>query len=201
MRKTEEQFEADVQTMTERIGLASQLQRKREVEKLVARHESELAKAKQELEDAYSKLSPIVTACFNRWQASENELTSLSNVEAKLTATCLDPAILEREKELQVHRKELMQKLRPLVADLEHAQAILRGYESSVESIRYSLTKDIKHAPSVHEKRSSLRASQERLEHQTSVVDQLSHAVSRLNEELHPIDVELAKLQLQKLVP
>ncbi len=199
--KTESEFEADVSKMTERIGLASQLNRKKEVEKLVPKLEAEHEETKRNYDAAIAKLSPIVADAYQRATAAQNEQLQLMGVESRLIGTCMNPAIFEREAELLALRLELFEKRSPLAEDLRHAETYLRSAEIGLDGARQAKTKHKNDLPSQNEKQKAINESLNSLEYREGIIRQLSNAIDQLDAELRPIDSEIASLQVRKLVP
>lgn len=151
----------------------------------IAEHET----AKRNYDQAIAKLAPLVADAYQRLQASQAELLTLHDIESRLIGGCMDPQILERESELQSLRMELMQKRSPLVDDLRHAQAVLSTYRGGLDYVEH------------YEKKDDIKVESQNIEYKESIIHQLSNAIAEIDSELKPIDVELAKLQMQKLVP
>ncbi len=159
------------------------------VERLLPKVEADHETAERIYDAAIAKLAPLVADAYQRATAVRDEVLALMGVESQRIGSCMNPAILSRESELLATRKELIQKKSPLVQDLEHAQAVLSTYRSGLDyAEQYKKADDIK-------------SEKLNIEYQEGIIRQLSDAIASLDSQLAPINKELEKLQLQKLVP
>lgn len=193
--KDASQFERDVSTMVERFALAERLRKRVEVERELPELQKKLEEAQRAYADAVQRLQPAITVAFTALQDAENQMLSSSNLEAKLSETCLDESLLSRERELLAQRMEVMQKRNPLVQDLDYAKQYLRTCSSTVESLVRAKKNES------HPDHQDLRHWRRELNSQQPIVDQLSRAVSELDAELTPITNELFQISKEKLTP
>lgn len=198
--KSEDGFESDVRTMEQRFALAEQLKARHELDRSLPGLSAKLEAAQRELNDAVNKLQPQVQAAYQQLRAAENQLLCLSNVDAKLSESCLDKSLVEKESELLAQRMAIHQKRRPLHEDLERAKAYLSTCRSGLAGER-SKTKILPLSPTAPGVSHQEHHWKTELKHQEKIVAQLSEAVAGLDAELVPITKELAEVALKKLVP
>jgi hypothetical protein len=198
--KSEDDFERDVATMEQRFALAGQLKARVEIERSLPALQAKLDAANRAYNDAVQRLQPTIQIAFTALQEAQNAQQSMSNVDAKLCETCLNQTLLSRERELLAKRLAVHQKRRPLFDDLEMAKAYLSTCRAGLEGER-GRKKILPLTPT--EKGISHQEHHWRMElkKQESLVAQLTEAVRLLDDELLPINNELASISKEKLVP
>jgi hypothetical protein len=197
--RTHEQLEDAVEVQTERIGLASQLRHKKTLESQMPKHEQTERLAGEHYERVVSEASSRLNEAKRAKRALESELLALSYVEGKLSETCIDETLLAREAELTSKRMALVQKRRPLDEDYRHSTALVSASHARIAGIESQIerTSNNKLAQSAYRK--DLAKAEQSLAHEQSVEKQLEIVIGKINDELSPIDDELATIRLKKL--
>ncbi len=199
--KSENDFERDVSTMEERFHLAEQLKIRKELERKLPILQRKFDAAKQAMDEAIRKLQPAIDQGYEELHTAELQHGTLIYVDGKLSGTCLNQSLLIREKELLAQRAELMSKRLPLAEDLRTAQAIIRNSETSLTGLKSQSKVHPHYKPDQVDIRTKERKLAESLSHQKPIAEQLEAAVARIDDELAPINRELADIAKQKLVP
>ena len=200
--KTEDQFEADVNTMQNRFELAQQLIRKVEIQRQIPKLEDAEQMASDHYEKVVRPASEKLDAARRAKRAAENELLLHSQVESKLAVSCLNASLIMRENELIALRKELQSKRQPLFEDLSHSRNVISSFKSSVESLsKKCQDKENYHPVGRAAYKKDLEKTELRLEREIQMNEQLSKAVGQLDAELAPLDAEMKVLADRKLVP
>ncbi len=201
LSKTERDFELDVEKMEQRFVEAGQLKEKEALERTIPTLTRNLELASEALEAAYRKLQPSVEFASQQLRSAENRQLLFHGIEGKLVSSCMDQSLLTREKELISQRAELHSKRTPLQSDLRTAQAIIRNCEISFESLKHQSKKNPNYKPEQSDIRSKERSCADELARQKPYAEQLEAAIAKIDEELEPINRELADINKQKLVP
>ena len=102
--KVDAAFEADVEIQLERIGLATQLKHKHELQKRLPKLESTERQAAEHYSRVVSEASERLNAAKKAKRDVELELLQLTQIEVRLRESCLDATLLARETELSSQR-------------------------------------------------------------------------------------------------
>jgi hypothetical protein len=197
--KDDESFERDVETQQARIGLAAQLKHKQALQKQMPKLEQAERIASENYERVVSEASSKLNEAKRAKRALESELLSLSYVEGKLSETCLDETLLAREVELTSKRMTLIQKRRPLEEDYRHSTALVSASHARIAGLQSQIERTSNNKLAQVEYRKDLAKAEQSLAHEQSVGKQLEIVIGKINDELSPIDDELAKIRLRKL--
>jgi molybdopterin converting factor small subunit len=197
--KDDAAFERDVETQQARIGLAIQLKHKQALEKQMPKLEQAERLAGEHYERVVTEASSRLNEAKRAKRALESELLALSYVEGKLSETCLDETLLAREAELTSKRMALVQKRRPLDEDYRHSTALVSASHARIAGIESQIerTSNNKLAQSAYRK--DLAKAEQSLAHEQSVGKQLEIVIGKINDELEPLDQELATIRQRKL--
>jgi hypothetical protein len=193
--KDDASFERDVETQQERIGLAAQLKHKKTLESQMPKLESVERQASEHYSRVVSEASSRLNAAKKAKRDVELELLGLTQIEVRLRESCLDASLLAREAELNSKRMTLIQKRRPLDEDLSRSANTVQSYQSSVDALNRKIADRSNDAVA--------KASYKRdlaLKEPQHVLDQLQKAVNDIDEQLQPIDRELATIREKKLL-
>jgi uncharacterized protein YukE len=197
--KDDESFERDVEIQLERIGLATQLKHKHELEKRLPK----LASAERIASENYQRVVNEAATKLNSAQRAkrdvELELLGLTQIEGRLRESCLDATLLARDAELNMQRVELVQKKRPLTEDSERAKNMVQSHKSSVDALRIKIERAKNDQLARQSYKRDLPQFEQALEQHQHVVDQLEQAIAVLDAQLAPIDQELESIRLKKL--
>ncbi len=197
--KTAADFERDVEIQQDRIGLAAQLKHKQALQKQMPKLEQAERIASENYERVVSEASSKLNEAKRAKRALESELLSLSYVEGKLSETCLDETLLAREVELTSKRMTLIQKRRPLEEDYRHSTALVSASHARIAGLQSQIERTSNNKLAQVEYRKDLAKAEQSLAHEQSVGKQLEIVIGKINDELSPIDDELAKIRLRKL--
>ena len=197
--KTEADFERDFPVMEERIQLAELLVERNKLDLAIPRLRQKFEDAQLALNAAVRRLQPAIDASYTEMQLAEQQRLSMSYIDNKLAATCLDSSLLARENELIAKRAELFQKRRPLGDDLQKTQNTVSNAKAMIETLEDRLSKSMPYDRIKIEP--ELKQYTQTLTYKSSILTQLSDAVGKLDAELAKIATELAAIAKQKLVP
>ena len=197
--KTAADFERDVEIQQDRIGLAAQLKHKQALQKQMPKLEQAERIASENYERVVSEASSKLNEAKRAKRALESELLSLSYVEGKLSETCLDETLLAREVELTSKRMTLIQKRRPLEEDYRHSTALVSASHARIAGLQSQIERTSNNKLAQVEYRKDLAKAEQSLAHEQSVGKQLEIVIGKINDELSPIDDELATIRLKKL--
>jgi hypothetical protein len=197
--KTDEDLERDIGIQQERIGLAAKLKHKRELEKQMPQLEQAERIASESYQRIVSEAATKLNAAQKSKRVVELELLGLTQVEVRLRESCLDATLLTREAELNMQRMKLIQQRRPLDEDYRHSTALVSASHARIAGIESQIerTSNNKLAQSAYRK--DLAKAEQSLAHEQSVAKQLEIVIGKIDDELSPIDDELAKIRLRKL--
>lgn len=197
--KDDESFERDVEIQLERIGLASQLRYRHELEKRLPK----LEQAERIASESYQRVVSEATSRLNEAQREkrdvEHELLQLTQIEVRLRETCLDSTLLARETELNAQRIRLIEQRRPLEQDLSRSAGTVQSYQSSVDALRTKIERAKNDQLARQSYKRDLPQFEQALRQSQHVYDQLQKAVNDIDEQLLPIDQELASIRQRKL--
>jgi len=197
--RTHEQLEEAVEVQGARIGLAAQLKHKQALQKQMPKLEQAERIASENYERVVSEASSKLNEAKRAKRALESELLSLSYVEGKLSETCIDATLLSREAELSARRMKLIQKRRPLDEDYRHTLALVSASNARIAGIESQIERTSNNKLVQVEYRKDLARAQQSLEHTVNVEQQLSRAITEIDDQVEPIDRELASIRLKKL--
>jgi uncharacterized protein YukE len=198
--KTAADFERDVEIQQERIGLAIQLKHKQALEKQMPKLESVERQAGEHYARVLSEASERLNAAKKAKRDIELSLMGLSQVEVRLRDSCLDQSLLARERELMATRMALHQQRRPLSEDLDRAKNAVHSHASSVAALRTKIER-AKNDQLVHQSyKRDLPQFETALRQSQHVLDQLTQAIENIDEQIQPLDRELATIREKKLL-
>jgi hypothetical protein len=193
--RSEEECSRDLQLMQQRIAKVQEkaewLKVQATIPSLQAKHDA----LRAELNAVVERIRPqLIKLEWDLHTASDPKIVWIDDF---LNSNCLNQALIQREKEVGSQRFALGMQKRTLAEDLEKARQHLSYFNARLE--KYENRKDgwkPKDASAVDYK--ELQAS--RAEWQ-STIDQLERAIALIDEELEPIDAEIADIKKEKLLP
>jgi hypothetical protein len=197
--KDDAAFEKDVETQQARIGLAAQLKHKQALDRQMPKLEQAERLAGEHYERVVTEASSRLNEAKRAKRALESELLALSYVEGKLSETCIDATLLAREVELTSKRMTLIQKRRPLDEDYRHSAALVSASHARIAGLQSQIERTSNNKLAQVEYRKDLAKAEQSLAHEQSVGKQLEFVIGKINDELSPIDDELATIRLKKL--
>jgi uncharacterized protein YukE len=198
-KKTAADFEKDVEVQQERIGLASQLRYRHELEKRLPKLEQAERIASENYQRVVSEAATKLNSAQRAKRDIEHELLQLTQIEGRLRESCLDASLLQRESELSSQRVELVQKKRPLTEDSERAKNMVQSHQSSVDALRIKIERAKNDQLARQSYQRDLPQVEQALRQIRDVYDQLTRAIAGIDSELSPIDQELESIRLKKL--
>jgi hypothetical protein len=197
--KTAADFERDVEIQQDRIGLAAQLKHKQALEKQLPKLEQAERIASQNYERVVSEAATKLNSAQRAKRDVELELLGLTQIEVRLRESCLDASLLAREAELNAKRTKLVQQLRPLEEDLSRSANTVQSYQSSVDALHRKIADRNNDAVAKASYKRDLALNETALRQSQHVLDQLQKAVNDIDEQIQPLDQELASIRLKKL--
>jgi hypothetical protein len=197
--KSDAEFEKDVDTQQQRVGLAAKLKRKKELETQLPKLMHAERLAGEHYDRVVSEASTKLNAAKKNTREVNAELACLMQVESQLRDSCLDQTLLIRERELTAKRMALFQKRKPLSEDLDHEKNVVKSLESSVDALnRRSADRNLD--PVVRSSyKKDLVLNERALERKQDVVKQLKQAIASIDSEIAPLDRELEAIRERKL--
>ena len=193
--RTEEQCSRDLETMIQRIAKVKEKQDWTKVQDGIPSLQAKYDALRDELNETIKRIQPQLVRL--EWDLHAAADPKIIWIDDFLSRTCLNQSLLEREREVGEQRKALGMQKRSLVDDLEKAKQHLSYFNARLE--KYENRKDgwkPKNASAVDYK--ELQASRDEWQ---STSEQLERAIAAIDEELEPIDAELADIQKEKLLP
>ena len=184
--KSEEECSRDLETMQQRIEKVAKKQEWIEVQKATPGLEQKRDALKAELNAVFERINPQLVKLEWDLHAASDAAAQCLWIDDFLNNNCLNKSLLEREKEVGEQRKELGLQIRVLEKDLTTAEQHLSYFVARLKR-KESLT--------VHKELEASRAGWQ------STIEQLERAIAVLDEQLEPIDAELASIQIEKLMP
>lgn len=185
--KTEEECSRDLETMQQRIEKVAQKQKWLEVQKTSPGLQKKYDALRDELNETIKRIQPQLIRL-------EWEIGSASDAGAQviwcndfLSRTCLNQSLIEREREVGSQRKDLAIQKKPLFEDLEKAQQRLSYFHSRLGKKGLA-----------ERERKELQAE---LDEWQSTIDQLEIAIRNIDQQLEPLDDEIADIGKEKLMP
>jgi uncharacterized protein YukE len=198
--KTHEQLEDAIEVQTDRILLAAQLRHKKTLEKQVPKLQQAERIASENYQRIVSEAATKLNAAQKAKRGVELELLGLTQIEVRLRDSCLDQSLLARERELMATRMALHQQRRPLSEDLDRAKNAVHSHASSVEALRIKIERAKNDQLARQSYKRDLPQFEQALRQSQSVLDQLTLAIEDIDEQLQPIDRELASIREKKLL-
>lgn len=193
--KSEEECSRDLELMQQRIAKVQEKADWIKVQDGIPALQSRYDALKAELNAVVERIRPqLIKLEWDLHAASDPKIVWIDDF---LNTNCLNQSLLEREREVGEQRKALGMQKRTLADDLEKARQHLSYFNARLE--KYENRKDgwkPKDASAVDFK--ELQAS--RAEWQ-STIEQLERAIAAIDEQLEPIDAELADIGREKLMP
>jgi hypothetical protein len=195
--KSEEECSRDLETMQQRIEKVAKKQEWIEVQKATPGLEQKRDALKAELNAVFERINPQLVKLEWDLHAASDAAAQCLWIDDFLNTNCLNQSLLAREKEVGSQRFALGGQKRTLVDDLTKAKQHESYFNARLQ--KYENRKDgwkPKDASAVDYK--ELQAS--RAEWQSTII-QLERAIAVLDEQLQPIDAELADIKNEKLMP
>ena len=193
--KTEEECSRDLETMIQRIAKVEERVGWIKIQDGIPALQKKYDSLRDELNAVIARIRPQLIKL--EWDLHAAADPKIIWIDDFLSRTCLNQSLLEREREVGEQRKALGMQKRSLVDDLEKAKQHLSYFNARLE--KYENRKDgwkPKNASAVDYK--ELQASRDEWQ---STSEQLERAIAAIDEELEPIDAELADIQKEKLLP
>ena len=182
--KTEEECSRDLETMQQRIAKVQEKQDWLKVQDGIPSLQAKYDALKAELNAVVERIRPqMLQLEWDLYAASDPKVIWIDDF---LSRTCLNQSLIAREIEVGEQRKDLALKKQPLVDDLTKAQQRLSYFNSRLKR-KESLT--------LHKE---LEAQRDEWQ---STIDQLERAIRTIDDELEPLDAELADIGKKKLMP
>jgi septal ring factor EnvC (AmiA/AmiB activator) len=197
--RTEAECSRDLQVMEQRLERIKDKQRRLELDAKVPSLQAKFDQLKHELDAITSKIQPQLSAIGLELYESVNAGGEVVRIDGWLNQTCLNRSLVEREKELGSHRFELASKRRPLYDDLVKTQQQISYTNALLE--RFENRKDGWVPREGARSLSEMRELQAKRDDAESTVAQLEQAIREIDDELVPVDAELADIGRQKLRP
>ncbi len=193
--KSEEECSRDLELMQQRIAKVQEKQDWLKVQATIPSLQAKYDALKAELNAVVERIRPqLIKLEWDLHAASDPKIVWIDDF---LNTNCLNQSLIEREKEVGSQRFALGGQKRTLVDDLTKAKQHESYFNARLE--KYENRKDgwkPKDASAVDYK--ELQAS--RAEWQSTII-QLERAIAVLDEQLEPIDQELADIKKEKLLP
>jgi hypothetical protein len=190
--RTEEQCSRDLETMIQRIAKVKEKQDWTKIQDGIPALQKKYDALRDELNETIKRIQPqLVRLEWDLHAASDPKVIWINDF---LSRTCLNQSLLEREQEVGSQRKALGMQKRTLAEDLSKARQHESYFLARLE--KYNRKDGSKPKDAVDFK--ELQAS--RAEWQ-STIEQLEIAIRNIDEQLEPVDAELADIQIEKLLP
>jgi hypothetical protein len=192
-------FEKDVEVQQERIGLASQLRYRHELEKRLPK----LEQAERIASENYQRVVSEATSRLNEAKRAkrdvEHALLGLTQIEVRLRESCLDASLLQRETELNSLRIKLVQQLKPLQEDVSRSAGMIQSHEFTIKALEKKSTDKLINPVGRASYKKELDENSRALAHERHIHTQLTRAIADIDSELCPLDQELGLIRLKKL--
>ena len=193
--KSEEECSRDLETMQQRISKVKEKADWIKVQDGIPALQKKYDALRDELNETIKRIQPqLVRLEWDLHAASDPKIVYIDDF---LNNNCLNQSLIEREREVGSQRFALGMQKRTLVDDLTKAKQHESYFNARLQ--KYENRKDgwkPKDASAVDYK--ELQAS--RAEWQSTII-QLERAIAVLDEQLEPIDQELADIKIEKLRP
>jgi hypothetical protein len=182
--KSEEECSRDLELMQQRIQKVQEKQDWLKVQATIPALQAKHDALKAELNAVVERIRPqLIKLEWDLHAASDPKIVWLDDF---LNTNCLNQSLIEREKEVGSQRFALGGQKRTLEKDLTTAEQHLSYFVARLKR-KESLT--------VHKE---LEASRDEWQ---STIEQLEIAIRNIDEQLEPIDAELADIKKEKLLP
>ena len=182
--KSEEECSRDLELMQQRIQKVQEKQDWLKVQATIPALQAKHDALKAELNAVVERIRPqLIKLEWDLHAASDPKIVWLDDF---LNTNCLNQSLIEREKEVGSQRFALGGQKRTLEKDLTTAEQHLSYFVARLKR-KESLT--------VHKE---LEASRDEWQ---STIEQLAIAIRNIDEQLEPIDAELADIKKEKLLP
>jgi hypothetical protein len=192
--KSQEECDKDLETMQQRIAKVAKKREWIEVQKATPALEQKRDALRAELNAVFERINPQLVKLEWDLHAASDAAAQCLYIDDFLNTTCLNQSLLEREREVGEQRKDLGLKKRTLVDDLTKAKQHESYFHARLE--KYNRKDGSKPKDAVDFK--ELQASRAEW---TSTIEQLERAIALIDEELEPIDAEIADIKKEKLLP
>ena len=193
--KSEEECSRDLETMQQRISKVKEKADWIKVQDGIPALQKKYDALRDELNETIKRIQPQLVRL--EWDLHAANDPKIVYIDDFLNNNCLNQSLIEREREVGSQRFALGMQKRTLVDDLTKAKQHESYFNARLQ--KYENRKDgwkPKDASAVDYK--ELQAS--RAEWQSTII-QLERAIAVLDEQLEPIDQELADIKIEKLRP
>ena len=182
--KSEEECSRDLELMQQRIQKVQEKQDWLKVQATIPALQAKHDALKAELNAVVERIRPQLIKL--EWDLHAANDPKIVYIDDFLNTNCLNQSLIEREKEVGSQRFALGGQKRTLEKDLTTAEQHLSYFVARLKR-KESLT--------VHKE---LEASRDEWQ---STIEQLEIAIRNIDEQLEPIDAELADIKKEKLLP
>lgn len=195
------EFNGDVERKQKRRGWARDLQELNDLQTSKVPHlEKTLAAAQEKLQKVLEPLQRAVTEAHQRLQEANSRTLQLVSAEQYLSQTVANPAILERENEIENRQKELRQ----LEAHWQNTNSqLVLNYEfekKQLEELR-SRPKPESSAVVTSQHFAEIRKLEESIESRRPLVEIAQRELQAIKREFEQLTAERKVLYRQKLIP
>lgn len=194
--KDEHHFERDIENQRKRFEYADQLKRKRELEKLLPKLESDFTQANQRYLNEVERLKEMVDAALVPFQSAQSELSTLATIEQTLIQSCRDPRITSRKREIEQRRRQIMEQRQPFYDEEYDAQKRVRYFQSLLEE--HNKDRRLGTREEHRKKREELEKT---IEHHKSLHHHVAEPLQQLDDELAELAREHEQLDREALTP
>ena len=183
--KTEEECSRDLELMQQRIAKVQEKADWIKVQDGIPALQKKYDALRDELNETIKRIQPqLVRLEWDLHAASDPKIVYIDDF---LNNNCLNKSLLEREREVGEQRKALGMQKRTLVDDLEKAKQHESYFHARLGKKGLA-----------ERDRKELQASRDEWQ---STIEQLERAIAVLDEQLQPVDAELADIGQEKLLP
>lgn len=197
MGKSQDDLAKDVTAMEKRISAVVRHRQHQEAAKQIGPADQELAGLQAKLAEAHRKYDPLIRDAQSRRQAIEAEMTATAGAEKELVNTCLDPAILEREKELRSEVAQYHPRRQQLQEQFEQSRAAWAEMDRAFRKWE----QETRTFPTSQYEKDQLSQCQARRDTFARNRDAASAELATIDQRCKAINQELDKLRQQKLAP
>ncbi len=198
--KNDSDLESDVAVMQRRLAAAEQFGKNEAAREGFEVASRKLIEAQERLEEAYRRFQPPVEAASNERAARELEIYQTQNGESILLSTVMNVELLARENELVGEKREIYQKLRPLLEDREKDMAWLRAEQDRNADLHKKMGQ-FTNPEGRHLARPAVDKSDARLADQKSRIKQFDTAIQPMQKRVDAINAEIEAIHFLKLEP
>ena len=182
--KTEEECARDLETMIQRIAKVEEKSSWIKIQDGIPALQAKYDALRDELNETIKRIQPQLVRL--EWDLHAANDPKIVYIDDFLNNTCLNQSLIAREKEVGSQRFALGMQKRTLEKDLTTAEQHVSYFTARLKR-KDSLT--------VHKELEAQR------DEWTSTIDQLERAIALIDEQLEPLDAELADIQREKLLP